>query len=107
MYTSIEQAFDRKELCFVYDPFEGKLVLKILHKCAGGLMKQMILYRDDQKEYNNYTKFKDIDEKPLNLPEDIYPFRRLLNWHAKDVLMNMQKQKAGYWKQTILMILMI
>lgn len=30
MYTSIEKAFDRKELCFVYNPFEGKLILTIL-----------------------------------------------------------------------------
>jgi hypothetical protein len=83
MYTSIEQAFDRKELCFVYNPFQGKLLLKVLHKDGDGIMESMILDKNDQKLYKNYTQFKDIDGKPLNLPENIYPFRRLLNWHAR------------------------
>jgi hypothetical protein len=81
MYTSIEQAFDQKELCFLYNPFLGKLVLKILHKGDDGIMETMVLDKNDRKLYKNYTQFKDIDGKPLNLPENIYPCRRLLNWH--------------------------
>jgi hypothetical protein len=83
MYTSIEQAFGRNELCFLYNPFQGKLVLKILHKGDDGIMETMVLDKNDQKLYKNYTQFKDIDGKPLTLPENIYPFRRLLNWHAR------------------------
>ena len=83
MYTSIEQAFDRKELCFLYDPFQGKFLLKILHKGDDGIAEAMVLDKNDQKLYKNYTQFKDIDGKSLNLPENIYPFRRLLNWHAR------------------------
>jgi hypothetical protein len=46
-------------------------------------MDSMVLYQDDQEKYNNYTKFKDIDGKPLNLPKDVYLFRRSLNQHAQ------------------------
>lgn len=83
MYTTIEQAFDRKELCFVYDPFQGKLLLKVLHKGVDGIMEDMILDKNHQKLYQNCTQFKDIDGAPLNLPANVYPFRRLLNWHAR------------------------
>ncbi|CAM4776998.1 unnamed protein product [Rotaria magnacalcarata] len=83
MYTSIEQAFDRKELCFIYDPFQAKLILKILHKGDDGLMNSMILDKNDLKLYKNYTQFKDIDGKSLSLPKNVYPFRQLLNWHAR------------------------
>ncbi|CAF3007197.1 unnamed protein product [Rotaria sp. Silwood2] len=83
MYTSIEQAFDRKELCFIYNPFQGELVLKILHKGYGGIMETMVLDKNDQNLYKNYIKFKDIDGKALSLPLNVYPFRRLLNWDAR------------------------
>lgn len=83
LYTTIEQAFDRKELCIIYDPFQGKLILKVLNKGDDGIMESMILDKNDQALYKNYTKFKDIDGKPLCLPNNVYPFRRLLNWHAR------------------------
>jgi len=83
LYTSIEQAFDCKQLCFCYNPFQGKLVVKILHKGVDGIMDNMVLHKNDQSLYKDHTRFKDIDGKPLTLPENIYPFRRLLNWHSR------------------------
>jgi hypothetical protein len=32
---------------------------------------------------NERRKFNDIDGNILILPKDIYPYRRLLNWHAR------------------------
>ncbi|CAF4293467.1 unnamed protein product [Rotaria socialis] len=51
--------------------------------CDDGLMNSMILDKNDLKLYKNYTQFKDIDGKALSLPKNVYPFRRLLNWHAR------------------------
>lgn len=81
LYESIEKAFDRKQLCFIYNPFVGYLHLKIL--CIN--LKNMFLIDDPQIRIslNESRKFNDIDGNTLILPKDIYPYRRLLNWHAR------------------------
>lgn len=73
----------KKNCAFIYDPFQAKLVLKVLHRGDDGIMESIILEKNDQEIYNNYKKFKNIHGKPLNLPDNVYPFRRLLNWHAR------------------------
>jgi hypothetical protein len=81
LYESIEKAFDHKQLCFIYNPFSGYLHVKIL--CIN--LKNMFIIDDSQLRMNlNETrKFNDIDGYILILPKDIYPYRRLLNWHAR------------------------
>jgi len=67
----IEQAFDVKDVCFLYDPFQQYIYLKVLNP---SLLDNDVSSRE---------KFKDLDGKRLLYPEGNIPFRRLLNWHAK------------------------
>ena len=78
---SIEQAFDAKKICFIYDPFAGVLRLKLLCK---DLANRFVL--DDstlRSKFGELRKFEDIDGAPLILPAGIYPYSRLLNWHGR------------------------
>ena len=70
LHRSIEKAFDRKQICFVFDSTNNQLKLKIV--CPQARNKEIV---------TNIT-FQSIDGKPLKLPVGIWPFRRLLNWHA-------------------------
>lgn len=53
-------------------------MLKVLHKCVGGIMNKMVLFEDDQEKYNNYTQFKHTDRKPLNLLEDVSSIQKII-----------------------------
>lgn len=72
----IENAFDQKRLCFLYQPFGGtnsqQLVVKVLDP---SLMNLPILH--------SHKKFSDLDGQPLHCPMDRLPFRRLLGFHAQ------------------------
>mmetsp|Transcript_122662 Transcript_122662/g.392105 ORF Transcript_122662/g.392105 Transcript_122662/m.392105 type:complete len:376 (+) Transcript_122662:36-1163(+) len=70
---SIEEAFDRKQLCFVYNFLNGKFIVSVLDDS----IKETKVCESSSK------KFKDLHEKELwtNEGESI-PFRRLLSWHA-------------------------
>eukprot|EP01118_Nematostelium_gracile_P007276 TRINITY_DN2355_c0_g1_i2.p1 TRINITY_DN2355_c0_g1~~TRINITY_DN2355_c0_g1_i2.p1 ORF type:complete len:263 (+),score=28.66 TRINITY_DN2355_c0_g1_i2:88-876(+) len=71
LYKPIEKAFDHKDICFLYNPFTKKLFLKVLNAF---LLKSKV---------HGNTRWKDIDGTELHLPEGVWPFRRLLNWHAR------------------------
>jgi hypothetical protein len=66
MYRPIEQAFDRKQLCFIYNPFNQAFVVKVLKP---DLLREEL--------------FQDIDGKSLRFPPDRCPYRRILSMHAK------------------------
>lgn len=78
--VAIEQAFDTKRLCFLYDPLARRTVLRVLDP---DLL--------DKQVYPSSQRFRDIDGRALvfnrssstvtNPPR--CPFRRLLHWHAK------------------------
>jgi hypothetical protein len=72
---SIEEAFDRKELCFLYDPSTQTLHLKVLNG--------LLLDRKLRKDLACMWTFKLVDNLVLKLPVDVFPFRRCLSMHAK------------------------
>ncbi|CAF3498219.1 unnamed protein product [Rotaria socialis] len=91
LYESIEKAFDSKKLCFIYNPFAGTLQVKIL---CNDLKKIYIVDDAKRKNFNEFRTFNDIDNAVLNLPIDVFPYRRLLNWHGR---CSYKTAKANKW----------
>jgi hypothetical protein len=91
MYKSIEKAFDNKKLCFLYDPFVGNLYIKIL---CNELREKFIMDEKTRTTVNELRTFNDIDHAVLHLPPDVFPYRRLLNWHGRCSFKN---AKANKW----------
>jgi len=68
----IEQAFDIKHLCFLYNPINQQLVFRVLNPA---LLPVQI--------HNNYPDtFAALNNQPLQLPAGVYPWKRLLGFHA-------------------------
>jgi hypothetical protein len=70
----IEEAFDHKQACFLYDMLKKQLVLWVADT---SLMSKPIAGSDKPKT------FSDVHGQPLRCPPDCLPYRRLLSWHAK------------------------
>ena len=72
----IEEAFDRKQLCFLYRPLtnQGKFTVKILDPSVRNLAIR--------KSTKSLT-FGQIDGVELQHPSQKFPFRRLLGFHAR------------------------
>ncbi|CAF1524010.1 unnamed protein product, partial [Didymodactylos carnosus] len=70
LHKSIEQGFDRKQICFLYDLNADQLKTRLL--CPSIRFEQI----------DNGITFGDIDGRPLQLPKGVWPYRRLLNWHV-------------------------
>mmetsp|Transcript_4235 Transcript_4235/g.8867 ORF Transcript_4235/g.8867 Transcript_4235/m.8867 type:complete len:470 (+) Transcript_4235:423-1832(+) len=68
----IEDAFDKQQVCFLYNVLESRLVLWV---ADSSLMSEKIL--------GSTKKFSDVHQKPLLCPPDRMPYRRLLSWHAR------------------------
>ena len=81
LFESIETNFDRKKLCFVYDPFAQVLRLKIL--CDRLRPSYLVTDESQRKKFDEHRTFQHIDNAVLVLPKDVFPFRRLLNWHGR------------------------
>ena len=73
----IEQAFDRKDICFVHNSFTKELVAKVLNPNL--ITEQM---RPQRGPCYGRT-FGSIDGQALQLPPNMFPYRRALNMHAK------------------------
>ncbi|KAJ1434296.1 hypothetical protein B484DRAFT_446745 [Ochromonadaceae sp. CCMP2298] len=72
LMKDIEMEFDIKGVCFLYDVFKQKLILKVLNPI---LLPKIIT--------NTALTFADVDGKILHHPTNHLPFRRILNWHAR------------------------
>ena len=74
---NIEEAFDQKEICFFYNPFENdksrRLLLQVLNPAL--LNKRVVK--------NDPLKWSELQNRPLILPDDKIPFLRVLNHHAR------------------------
>jgi len=70
LLASIEDVFDKKQICFIYDPFLQQLKLQILDPSLG------------TTKYHPGKKFADLQGQPISLPANKFPFRRLLSAHA-------------------------
>jgi hypothetical protein len=86
LYTTIEDAFDRKEVCFMCNRLTSppSLHLLILNP---SLLTKLVL---DTVDANDNTidvslrslTFGDLNGRQLILPANAIPYRRILNWHA-------------------------
>lgn len=84
LYEGIEKWFDTKDICFLYHSFEQKLSLKVLNPSL--LEEPVVLSRHASElagKIDSGLKFKDIDGEILCLSPGVFPFKRILSWHAK------------------------
>lgn len=81
MMKDIELEFDIKGVCFLYNAFQQKLILKVLNPI---LLPKTIT--------NTTLTFADVDGKILHHPATHLPFRRILNWHARCAYKHAQEQ---------------
>eukprot|EP00128_Syssomonas_multiformis_P001146 Colp12_sorted_trinity150504_noHs@13315 len=81
----IEEAFDNKQLCFIYNAFNQK------HEC---LIVDPLLGAKQVFKTNKRVRFSDIEGKPLCHPPNAIPYRRLLQWHAKCTI---ERAKRSKW----------
>jgi hypothetical protein len=72
MLKIIEERFDIKDVCFLYDPFKKKLTLKVLNP---DIMDTVVV--------PSAKTFRMLDGALLRHPRDKFPYRRILNFHAK------------------------
>ena len=72
----IEQAFDRKDVCILYDPVTRQLTMKVLDP----LIRESEMTSEEGKTYGTYGS---IDGAVLQLPEGKVPYRRVLSTDAK------------------------
>lgn len=82
LYQSIEKAFDVKEVCFIYNSLRSQLCILVLKP---DLLGEKVLSPVDQSTYPSLATitFSDLNGRPLQLPAGIFPFRRILSFHAK------------------------
>lgn len=71
----LEDAFDRQQICFLYNLLHNQLVLWVADQT---IMDKQIAGSD--------KKFSVVHQKPLLCPPNRMPFRRLLSWHARIAL---------------------
>lgn len=71
--VDIEQAFDAKQLCFLYNHSRECLYCRVLDP---SILNYVIRPTPS-------TTFEDIDGAVLRHPHGVFPFRRILNWHAR------------------------
>jgi hypothetical protein len=69
----LQQAFDEKHACFVYDSFKQQLFLRVLNPYI----------MDEYVTPSTSLRFRDINHWLLHCPSGSLPFRRLLSYHAK------------------------
>jgi hypothetical protein len=72
---TIEEAFDRKEVCFLYNPTTQSLYLKVVNP--------VLLNKKLRKDTSCTRLFSHVDNAVLRLPAGVFPFRRCLSMHAK------------------------
>jgi len=76
----IEQAFDRKDICFLYDAMSNQLVAKVLNP---SLMTEL-MPKSQPRGATYPMTYGSIDGLVLQLPSaSTFPYRRALSMHAK------------------------
>lgn len=82
MVKMIEERFDIKDVCFLYDPFRKKLTLKVLNPSIFDIVVDP-----------SSKTFRQLDGALLRHPKGKFPFRRLLNFHAKCAYIRAKEQR--------------
>ena len=75
----IEQSFDRKDICFLYNSLTSELTAKVLNP---NLMTEYLCTASTPAKTYPIT-YGDLDGLCLQLPPGIFPYRRVLSMHAK------------------------
>ena len=75
----IEQAFDRKDLCFLYNAISNQLVVKVLNP---SLILELMPKSQPRGDTYPMT-YGSVDGLVLQLPLATFPYRRALSMHAK------------------------
>lgn len=73
----VEQLFDRKDLCFLYDPITQQFQAKLLNIN----LRNETMCAEDGTSFNQ--TYGSVDGLVLQLPQGIFPYRRVLSLHAK------------------------
>ena len=81
---SIEDAYDRQRVCFIYNPLDAKFYFRVLDPQL----------RERPAEPSQKT-FGELDRQALWLPDGKFPFRRVLALHAREALFH-AKTEYGY-----------
>ena len=68
----LEEAFDRQQVCFLYNLLRGEFVLWVVDTTIS-----------DKTIQGSDKTFGDVHGWPLACPPNCAPFRRLLSWHAR------------------------
>lgn len=72
----IEEAFDTKRICFVYNPISQQFILKVLDPA----LHSAYIFINTPSRPETYSS---IHDKPLQCPQGRMPYRRLLGFHAR------------------------
>jgi hypothetical protein len=80
---SIEDAYDRQRVCFIYNPLDAKFYFRVLDSQL----------RDRPAEPSQKT-FGQLDRQALWLPDGKFPFRRVLALHAREALVHARTEYA-------------
>jgi len=76
----IEQAFDRKDICFLYNAISNQLVAKVLNP---SLMTEL-MHKSQPRGTTYPMTYGSVDGLVLQLPSaTTFPYRRALSMHAK------------------------
>ena len=78
LLVPIEKAFDRKDICFLRTTNPEQLIVKVLNPSL------MAMKMKDKENKTTYRKtYGSINNRHLQLPDNKFPYRRLLCMHAK------------------------
>ena len=71
LYKTIEEAFDNKRLCFLWNPLQKVLTLHLLDPELR------------HETFHEHRSFEALEGKALQYPQGNMPYRRILGFHAK------------------------
>lgn len=77
LLESIERLFDKKDLCFLYDPTNQQIKAKLLNTT----LWDVEMKAEDKSSFGR--TYGSVDSLVLHLPEGHFPYRRILSFHAK------------------------
>jgi len=78
----IEEAFDIKHVCFLYNPIQQTFTFRVLNP---DLLTKRIYTPDPkiQGDHNYPDTFASLNNQPLHLPNGVFPYKRVLGFHAR------------------------
>ena len=90
---SIEEAFDFKFVCFLDNPLTQLYTFRVLNP---SLLPKQVYTADPkiQDDYNYPDTFASLNNGILQLPQGVFPYKRVLGWHARHA---MKLARSAQW----------